>query len=117
MSKKIRSNVCGNKIQDTLRVCETFIQKHKPRIKKTDVRLSGYRLCSVSLTDLGPNTYMAKFNPQDKKVPCKYSAQGMFNLGAGLVQNRVQSDKKTDWFIVNHLEKSKLYGKVINCMK
>lgn len=87
------------------------------KIQKYDVKLSGYRLCPISLGDLGPKTYMANFNPQNKNAPCKYSAQGMFNLGAGLVKNRKHSDKNTDWFIVNHLEKSKMYGKVLDCKK
>lgn len=117
MSKKIRSNVCDKRIQDTLRVCKTVIKNNKPRIQKSDVKLSGYRLCQIRLEDLGPKTYMANFNPQNKNDPCKYSAQGMFDLGAGLVENRVHNDKKTDWFIVNHLEKSKMFGNVMDCKK
>lgn len=117
MSKKIRSNVCDKRTQDTLRVCKTVIQNDKRKIQKSDVKLSGYRLCPIGLEDLGPKTYLANFNPQNKNAPCKYSAQGMFNLGAGLVENRKHSDKNTDWFIVNHLEKSKMYGKVLDCKK
>lgn len=41
----------------------------------------------------------------------------MFNLGVGLVENRKYSDKNIDWFIVNYLEKLKMYGKVLDCKK
>lgn len=111
MSKKIRSNVCDIRTQDTLRVCETVIKNNKPKYQK--VKLSGYRLCQIRLEDLGPKTYMANFNPQNKNDPCKYSAQGMFDLGAGLVENRVHNDR----FIVNHLENSKMFGNVMDCKK
>lgn len=116
MLKKIRSNVCDKKVQDTLRVCKTVIKNNKPEKQFSDVKLSSYRLCQISLEDLGPKTYMANFNPQNND-PCKYSAQGIFTLGAGLDKNRNQSDMKTDWFIVNHLEKSQLLGQVMDCKK
>lgn len=117
MSKKIRSNVCDEKVQDTLRVCKTVIKKNKTEKQFSDVKLSSYRLCQISLEDLGPKTYMAYFNPQNNNAPCKYSAQGNFTLGAGLDKNREQSDMKTDWIIVNHLENSQLLGQVMDCKK
>lgn len=116
MSNKIRSNMCVKSTKDIPHVCKTFIQK-KRKIQISYVKFSGYRLCPVSLADLGPKTYMANFNPQNQNDPCKYSAQGMFHLGAKLVENKKHSDKSTDWFIVNHLEKSKMYDKVLDCKK
>lgn len=115
MSKQIRSDKCREKAQNTLYVCKTPIENNKP--KYTGVKLSGYRLCQIRLKDLGPKTYMANFNPQNKTGLCKYSAQGTFELGAGLVENIVHSDMNTDWFIVNHLEKSKMIGKRMDCKK
>lgn len=119
MSKKIRSNVCVKSTKDIPRVCKTGIKNNKRKIPKNQksTNFSGYRLCLVSLADLGPRMYMANFNPQNKNAPCKYSAQGMFYLGAKPVKYKEQSDKNTDWFKVNHLEKSEMYGEVLDCKK
>lgn len=112
MSKKIRSNMCVESTKDIPHVCKKNIKKNKKFSN-----FSGYRFCQVKLEDLGPKTYMANFNPQNKNARCEYSAQGMFYLGVRPVEYKKQSDKNTDWFIVNHLEKSEMYGEVLDCKK
>lgn len=122
VSWKIRNNTCNHTMpeQEKLHVkpntCQNIKQEHiNNENNETFINLTSYFLCPVDMNELGGNLYLINFSPKYKKKPCRYSKDGSFLVGTGEIKNENRDETETNWFIVNHLEKSKLTGVVHTC--
>lgn len=131
VSGKIRDGKCKENLkhekQDKLKVKPNTCENTKSMLDKNNktmhfIELSNYFLCPVAMEDLkSKDTYLlAEFNVQDKNQPCRFSNSGNFHLGAGKRKDVTKASLKknpTGWFIVNHLDSSKLDGEIKDCIK
>lgn len=131
VSDKIRIGKCKENLKRGMKQNMLIVRPNTCRNTKSGldsnnkaidyIELSNYFLCPVAMSELVTNgTYLAEFNVQDRGQPCRFSQSGDFYLGAGKRKSESRKSRNRnpkDWFVVNHLDSSKLDGKIKNCIK
>jgi hypothetical protein len=97
------------------KTCQNTITEKGKLPQKEVIPTSDYYICPVGVSELGRGIRLVEFNLQDPSVECRASERGLFHAGMGILKkvnekplNTEILKKKTDWFLINHLDGSQL---------
>ncbi|XP_062611456.1 uncharacterized protein LOC134273282 [Saccostrea cucullata] len=125
VSKSYRGGKCKQK-RDQKNAKQSSIRKTCPNNlaekgqfpDKENIDTSDYFVCSVDVAELGKKILLVEFNVQDDNE-CELSTKGSFTVGVGILKtvgkkpvNTNIQRKSTDWFLINHLDGSKLEERI-----
>lgn len=99
ISTKIMKGDCDmHKIKQPKRTCNNEI-------------FSSYFKCNVKMAETGINSVLVEFTSvNDGNPECQFSKTGEIRLGIGKKKGVETSHSKTNWFIIDHLFGSTLFG-------